>query len=43
VLIWYNVPALKNSLYELIPSFFLSLFSIIIVSLLTQKSNPKLA
>ncbi len=37
VLIWYNVPALKNSLYELIPAFFLSLFSIIIVSLLTQK------
>ncbi|MCK4404794.1 MAG: sodium/proline symporter [candidate division Zixibacteria bacterium] len=37
VLIWYNVPVLKNSLYELIPSFFLSLFSIIIVSLLTQK------
>ena len=37
VLIWYNVPALKNSLYELIPAFFLSLLSIIIVSLLTQK------
>jgi len=40
VLIWYNVPVLKNSLYELIPAFFLSLFSIIIVSLMTQKSNP---
>ncbi len=37
VLIWYNVPALKNLVYELIPSFFLSLFSIICVSLLTQK------
>jgi len=37
VLVWYNVPAPKNSLYELIPAFFLSLFSIIIVSLLTQK------
>jgi len=37
VLIWYNVPLLKNTLYELIPGFFLSLFSIIIVSLLTQK------
>jgi sodium/proline symporter len=37
VLIWYNVPVLKNSLYELIPAFFLSLFSILIVSLLTQK------
>jgi sodium/proline symporter len=41
VLIWYNVPVLKNSMYELIPSFFLSLFSIIIVSLLTQKSNSR--
>ncbi len=39
VLIWYNVPVLKNSLYELIPSFFLSLFTIIIVSLLTQKGD----
>jgi len=41
VLIWYNVPVLKNSMYELIPSFFLSLFSIIIVSLLTQESNSR--
>jgi len=41
VLIWYNVPELKESLYELIPSFFLSLFSIIIVSLLTQKSKSE--
>ena len=37
VLIWYNVPVLKDSLYELIPGFFLSLFSIIIVSLLTRR------
>jgi sodium/proline symporter len=37
VLIWYNMPALKETLYELIPGFFLSLFSIIIVSLLTRK------
>ncbi len=37
VLIWYNVPVLKNSLYELIPSFFLSLLSIIVVSLFTRK------
>ena len=37
VLIWYNVPVLKETLYELIPGFFLSLFSIIIVSLLTRK------
>lgn len=41
VLIWYNVPVLKNALYELIPSFFLSLLSIIIVSLLTQKTSSK--
>ena len=43
VLIWYNVPVLKETLYELIPGFFLSLFSIIIVSLLTQRSNSKLS
>jgi sodium/proline symporter len=43
VLIWYNVPALKETLYELIPGFFLSLFSIIIVSLLTQKRVAKTA
>ena len=39
VLIWYNVPVLKETLYELIPGFFFSLFSIIIVSLLTQKPD----
>jgi Na+/proline symporter len=43
VLIWYNVPVLKNTLYELIPGFFLSLFSIIIVSLLTQRPTSRLA
>jgi len=37
VLIWYNVPALKNLLYELIPGFTVSLVLIILVSLLTQK------
>ncbi|MGB2804487.1 MAG: sodium/proline symporter, partial [Candidatus Zixiibacteriota bacterium] len=42
VLIWYNVPVLKDTLYELIPGFFLSLLSIIIVSLLTQKSSTRL-
>ncbi len=41
VLIWYNVPVLKNTLYELIPGFFLSLFSIIVVSLLTQKVSSE--
>ncbi|MGB2768864.1 MAG: sodium/proline symporter, partial [Candidatus Zixiibacteriota bacterium] len=39
VLIWYNVPVLKETLYELIPGFFFSLFSIIAVSLLTQKPD----
>ncbi len=42
VLIWYNVPVLKQTLYELIPGFFLSLFSVIIVSLLTRRSNARL-
>jgi sodium/proline symporter len=41
VLIWYNVPVLKNSLYELIPGFFLSLFSIITVSIMTQKRDVR--
>ncbi|MBL7073797.1 sodium/proline symporter [candidate division KSB1 bacterium] len=37
VLVWYNVPVLKNSLYELIPGFFLSLFAIIGVSLIKNR------
>jgi Na+/proline symporter len=39
IIIWYNIPFLKNLIYELVPGFFLSLFAIIIVSLLTQKKE----
>ncbi len=39
IVIWYNVPVLKEFLYELVPGFFLSLFATWIVSLLTQKSK----
>ncbi|RBW67422.1 sodium/proline symporter PutP [Bacillus taeanensis] len=37
VLIWVNVPMLKNFIYEMIPGFFLSLLAVIIVSLITNK------
>jgi sodium/proline symporter len=40
VLVWYNVPALKNFLYELIPGFIVSSALVIAVSLLTQKMRP---
>lgn len=37
VVVWYFVPELKSNLYEMIPGFFSSLFTVVIVSLLTQK------
>ena len=37
VLVWLNVPALKDWMYEMIPGFFLSLIAVIAVSLLTAK------
>ena len=39
VLIWLNVPVLKDSMYEMIPGFFLSLIAVITVSMLTAKPN----
>ncbi len=42
IVIWYNVPALKDFLYELVPGFLLSLLITWLVSLITQKSKiPK--
>lgn len=38
VIVWYFVPALKGSLYEMIPGFFSSLLAVMVVSLLTGKS-----
>jgi SSS family solute:Na+ symporter len=37
IVIWYNVPVLKNFLYELIPGFFFSLIATWLVSRLTRK------
>ena len=42
VIIWKNVPALSNALYELIPGFFLSLIAGIVVSRLTGKEEREL-
>jgi sodium/proline symporter len=42
VIIWANVPVLVNSLYEIIPGFFVGLVAICIVSLLTPAPNEKL-
>ncbi|HEC78614.1 MAG TPA: sodium/proline symporter [candidate division WOR-3 bacterium] len=39
IVVWYNVPALKNFLYELIPGFILSFLATWLVSFFTQKSN----
>ncbi len=39
IIIWYNIPFLKNLIYELVPGFFFSIFAIIIVSLLTQNKK----
>lgn len=39
IVIWYNVPALKSFMYELIPGFFLALLATWIVSLFTRRSD----
>ncbi|TYR79957.1 sodium/proline symporter PutP [Priestia megaterium] len=41
VLIWVNIPTLKETVYEMIPGFFLSLLAVIIVSLLTKDPSKK--
>lgn len=38
-IVWYYIPVLKDSLYELIPAFFLSLLATWLVSLYTQKPD----
>ncbi|MFS0635304.1 sodium/proline symporter PutP [Mesobacillus foraminis] len=37
VLVWANIPALSDMMYEMIPGFFLSLLAVILVSLFTKK------
>jgi Na+/proline symporter len=39
IIVWYNVPALKAFLYELIPGFGLSLIATWLVSLVTRRSQ----
>jgi sodium/proline symporter len=39
VVVWKNIPSLSGALYELVPAFFISLFSVWIVSLLTYKDQ----
>jgi len=39
IVVWYNVPALKNFLYELVPGFIFSLVATWIVSLMTRKGT----
>ena len=41
VLVWYNLPVLKNFLYELIPGFFLALLTIVVVSLLGRRRTAE--
>ncbi|WP_110112342.1 sodium/proline symporter PutP [Bacillus sp. CGMCC 1.16541] len=41
VLIWVNVPTLKDFMYEMIPGFFLSLLAVIVVSYLTKDPSKK--
>lgn len=41
VLIWSNVPVLKDFMYEMIPGFTLSLITIILVSLLTKPKKTE--
>ena len=38
-IVWYNVSALHNLLYELLPAFFLALITVWAVSLLTSKES----
>lgn len=39
VIIWNNIPALKDTIYELIPAFILGFLVTIIISLITQNEN----
>ena len=41
VLVWYHVPVLRNSLYEMIPGFVLALLSVVGVSLATQEKSHR--
>ncbi len=38
VIVWYNIPALKGLVYELVPGFFLSLLACLLVSTLGRRT-----
>ncbi len=40
-LLWYNIPALKSQMYELVPAFILSFILTVVVSLLTGKKTSR--
>lgn len=42
VIIWANVPLLKDAMYEIVPGFILSLIVTVVVSLMTYKPNPEI-
>jgi len=42
IIIWHNIPVLKNLIYELFPGFFVSLFAVWIVSLLTARPTREM-
>jgi len=41
VLIWYNVPILKNCLYELIPGFMISMLSVVFFSIAIPNKSDR--
>ncbi len=38
-IVWYNIPVLKNTIYELVPAFLFSTIAVVVVSLITQKKE----
>lgn len=38
-IVWYNIPALKSAMYELVPAFLLGLLATVVVSLFTRKPS----
>lgn len=41
IVIWYNIPVLKNAIYELVPGFFFSLIAVILVSIFGPQPSLK--
>jgi sodium/proline symporter len=43
IVVWYNVPVLRNAIYELVPGFVLSTIAVVVVSLAGPKPAPGVA